>query len=168
MAIRSVSNDDGGVIEDGKKAVALDWQNNNMHHAFWYISLSSLPDYDVKLLNFTFCGGGERTTMTFFFFSCTSTQSFRIQVQRKIANIWRVERNGISAIKVWSSATSLFKWRFRSRCPSLLLKVPNIKRFVAAKLPLFQASTNFDAISDHLSVIFCTKASHKKLFRVYV
>ena len=43
-----------------------------------------------------------------------------------------------------------------------LLKVPNIKRFVAAKLPLFQASTNFDAISDHLSVIFCAKASQKK------
>ena len=70
-----------------------------MNHAFWYISLSSLPDYDVKLLNFTFCGGGEHTTMTFFFFSWTSIQSLRIQVHRKIANIWRIERNGISAIK---------------------------------------------------------------------
>ena len=70
-----------------------------MHHAFWYISLSSLPDYDVKLLNFTFCGGGEHTTMTFFFFSWTSIQSLRIQVHKKIANIWRIERNGISAIK---------------------------------------------------------------------
>ena len=79
--------------------MTLDWQYNNMHHAFWYISLSPLHDYDVKLLNFTFCGGCEHTTMTFFFFSCTSTQSFRIQVHKKIANIWRIERNRISAIK---------------------------------------------------------------------
>ena len=69
----------------------------------------------MKILNFTFCRGCEHNTETFFAFSWTSIQSFRIQVQKKIANIWRIERNGISAIKVWSSATSLFKWRFRSR-----------------------------------------------------
>ena len=26
-------------------------------------------------------------------------QSFRIQIQKKIANIWRIEQDGISAIK---------------------------------------------------------------------
>ena len=82
-----------------KKAVALDWQNNNMHHAFWYISLSPLHDYDVKILNFTFCRGCEHNTETFFAFSWTSIQSFRIQVHKKIVNIWPIERNGISAIK---------------------------------------------------------------------
>ena len=50
--------------------------------------------------NFTFCGGRERKTTTFFFFSWTSIQSIRIQLQKKeIANIWRFKRNGISAIE---------------------------------------------------------------------
>ena len=30
-----------------------------MHLAFMYISLPSLYDYDVRLLNLAFCGGGE-------------------------------------------------------------------------------------------------------------
>ena len=32
-----------------------------------YISLPSLHDYDVKLPNFTFCGGREHKTRTLFF-----------------------------------------------------------------------------------------------------
>ena len=118
-----------------------------MHHAFWYISLLSLPDYDVKLLNFTFCGGGERTTMTFFFFSCTSTQSLRIQVHKKIANIWRIERNGISAIKFKAARLHFLSDVFAAAAVVVAirsLKVPDIKRFLAAKLPLFQANTNFE------------------------
>ena len=34
-----------------------------------------------------------------FFFSCTSIQSFGIQLQKKTANIRRIEREGICAIK---------------------------------------------------------------------
>ena len=41
----------------------------HVHHAFLYISLSSLHDYDVKVPNFTFSRGGEHRTTTFFFFS---------------------------------------------------------------------------------------------------
>ena len=37
-------------------------------HAFLYISLPSLHDYAVKLPNFTFLGGRERTKTIFFFF----------------------------------------------------------------------------------------------------
>ena len=37
-------------------------------HAFLYISLLSLHDYAVKLPNFTFRGGRERTKTIFFFF----------------------------------------------------------------------------------------------------
>ena len=36
--------------------------------------------------------------MTFFSFSWTSIQSFRIQLQKNYAYIWRNERDGISAI----------------------------------------------------------------------
>ena len=50
-----------------------------MHQAFLYISLLSLHDYNVKVLNFTFFRGWEHKTTTFFFFSKTLIQSFRIQ-----------------------------------------------------------------------------------------
>ena len=49
---------------------------------FLYISLPSLHDYDVKMPNFTFCGGREHKTTTLFFFSWTSILSFRIQIQK--------------------------------------------------------------------------------------
>ena len=48
--------------------------------------------------NFTLCRGREQKTTIFFFFSWTFIQSFRIQLQRKSANIWRIKRDGISAI----------------------------------------------------------------------
>ena len=51
------------------------------------------------MANFTFCRGRERTTTTFFFFSWTLIQSFRIQLQKKMPNIWRIKRDGISVIK---------------------------------------------------------------------
>ena len=35
------------------------------HHAFLYISVPSLHDYDVKMPNVTFCGGLELKTTTF-------------------------------------------------------------------------------------------------------
>ena len=98
----SLSNDDGDVNKNGKKAIGLDWQTTTLYvyHAFLYISLPSLHYYDVKMPIFTFCEGRERKTTTFSFFSWTSIQSLRIEVQIKITNIWRIERDGISAIKL--------------------------------------------------------------------
>ena len=51
----SLSNDDGNINENSKKAKGLDWQNNNFacNHPVLYISLPSLHDYDVKMPNFT-------------------------------------------------------------------------------------------------------------------
>ena len=51
MLIGSLGNDDGDVNESRKKAIGLDWQNNNFTRAsrFLYISLPSLHDYDVKI-----------------------------------------------------------------------------------------------------------------------
>ena len=70
--------------ENGKKAIGLNEQNNNFARAssFLYIPLPSLRDYNVKLRNFTFCRGREQKTTTFFFFSWTLMQSFRIQLQK--------------------------------------------------------------------------------------
>ena len=64
----SLSNDDGDVNENGKKAVGL-FSKTTTLHAFLYISLPSLHDYDVKMPNFTFCGGREHNATTFFFSS---------------------------------------------------------------------------------------------------
>ena len=70
-ALGSLSNDDGDVNKNGKKAIGLDWQTTTLHvyHAFLYISLPSLHYYDVKIPIFTFCEGRERKTTTFSFFS---------------------------------------------------------------------------------------------------
>ena len=43
--------------------------NEHVDHAFSYISLPSLHDYDVKVANFTFYRGRKHKTTTFFFFS---------------------------------------------------------------------------------------------------
>ena len=69
----------------------------HVHRPFFYISFPSLHNYDVKIGIFTFYGGLElKTTTAFFFFSWPS----RIQAApEKIANIWRIERGGISTIK---------------------------------------------------------------------
>ena len=57
---------------------------------------------------------GNKRQQLSFFFSWTLMQSFSIQLQEiwKIANIWRIRRDGISAIK-FGGTNSLFKWRFR-------------------------------------------------------
>ena len=57
----SFSNDDG----DGNKNVkTASW---HVHHAFLYISLPLLRDYDVKMPDFTFYGGRKQATTKFSF-----------------------------------------------------------------------------------------------------
>ena len=58
-----LSNDDSGGEEKDKKAIALDLQNKTLHvhHAFLYISLPSLHNYDVKLPSFSFNEQGHPT-----------------------------------------------------------------------------------------------------------
>ena len=70
LKLGSLSNDNGVGNENDKRAVGLDWRNNNFARAsrFLYISLPSLHDYDVERLHFTFYGGREHMTTIFFFF----------------------------------------------------------------------------------------------------
>ena len=51
-----------------------------MRHAFLYISLPSLQDYDVKLPKLTFYGGRELTTIFVLFFFLNLDTAFRIQL----------------------------------------------------------------------------------------
>ena len=71
--------------ERQKKAIGLEEQNNFARASrFLYISLSPWHDYNVKLPHFTFCQKREQKTTTFFFFSWTLMQSFRIQLKKNL------------------------------------------------------------------------------------
>ena len=69
LILGSLGNDDGEVNENGKEGMDLISKTTTLHvhHAFLYISLPSLHEYDVKMPNFTFCRGREHNTTTFFF-----------------------------------------------------------------------------------------------------
>ena len=53
IVVGSFSNDDGDGNQDVKKAIGLLRKTTTLHvhHAFLYISLPSLHDYDVKMPN---------------------------------------------------------------------------------------------------------------------
>ena len=117
--VESLSNDDGDVNENGKKAKSLDWQNNNFARASrsvctflcchckyttWKCLISlfvenmntrqqlyfSFPEFRYSLLEFNFRK------------NCQHLTNFNNKMPNK-------------RDKVWSSATSRFTWRFRSR-----------------------------------------------------
>ena len=70
-SLGSCRNDegDGNGNEDVKKAIGLLRKTTTLHvhHAFLYISLPSLHDYDVKMFNCKFYGGRKQATMNLFF-----------------------------------------------------------------------------------------------------
>ena len=68
--IGSLSNDDGDVNENGKKAIGLDRQRNNIARVsrFFVHFFPSLHDYVVKMPKFTYCGGRKHNTTALFFF----------------------------------------------------------------------------------------------------
>ena len=69
MSVGSFSNDDGDGNENVKEAVGLLSKTTSLHvhHAFLYISLPLLHDYDVKMPSFTFHGGRKQATTNFSF-----------------------------------------------------------------------------------------------------
>ena len=52
-----------------------------VHHAFLYISLPFLHDYDVNMRNFAFYGGLKQAETKFNFSYCTWIWCLRIQLQ---------------------------------------------------------------------------------------
>ena len=69
MSVGSFSNGDGN--ENVKKATGLLNKTTSLHllHAFLYISLPLLHDYDVKMPSFTFYGGRKTSDDKLFFLS---------------------------------------------------------------------------------------------------
>ena len=82
-----------------------------MHHAFLYISLPLLHDYDVKLPNFMFCGECKHTGQRLWF------SSPELRYSPLEFNSWKICQH----LTNWSSVNSLFKWRFWSRRPRCCL-----------------------------------------------
>ena len=60
-----IRDDDGDGKQDVKKVIGL--LRKTTHHAFLYISLPSLHDYDVKMPNCIFYGGRKQATTNLFF-----------------------------------------------------------------------------------------------------
>ena len=61
-----IRDDDGDGKQDVKKVIGL--LRKATHHAFLYISLPSLHDYDVKMPNCIFFYGGRKQATTNLFF----------------------------------------------------------------------------------------------------
>ena len=127
-----------------------------MHHAFLYIWLSSLHDYDVKLIQISrFLEDVNARKRLSFSSSWTSIQSFGIYLQEKIANIWRIERDGISAIK-FEVIRIQFLVMFPYPSPSLLLKLPNVSwPTIPWPLPTSPSTSPGDFSSDCFCWVSC-------------
>ena len=69
LILGSFSNDDGVGNQDVKKVIGLLRKTTTLHvhHAFLYISLPSLHDYDVKMPNCKFYGGRKQATTNLLF-----------------------------------------------------------------------------------------------------
>ena len=60
------------------------FEPQHMHHAFWYISLPSLHDYDRNMVNFTRYGGHKQTTSKFSFSFYTRIWFLRIRLKQSL------------------------------------------------------------------------------------
>ena len=67
ILIRTLRFDDGDGNGNATKAIGLISKTTilHVHHAFLYISLPSLHDYDVKIPNFTMYRGSTQATTKF-------------------------------------------------------------------------------------------------------
>ena len=83
-----------------------------MQRAFLNISLRSVHDYDVKGPIFTFTWTQDNE----FCFLFLTFDSLRIQLQKKLPTYDELNEVEHMRNEVWSNATSLFNWRFRSLC----------------------------------------------------
>ena len=97
----SFSNDDGDGKEDVKKAIGLLRKTTTLHvhHAFLYISLPSLRDYDVKMPNCKFYGGRKQAT-TNLFFSLNLSAVLKKSTPGKFAYTCHFQQIGINATKI--------------------------------------------------------------------
>ena len=96
----------------------------DVHHTFGYISLLSLQDYDVKILNFTFYGG-HKTTISSLFLNLNRV--LKNSTPEKFSSVCQIhERKEIRAMKFdkarihkFSDVTAAVAWSRGCLSPTL-------------------------------------------------
>ena len=113
--------------------------------------LLSQQDYDVKVPNFTFCGGFAHKTAIFFFFSSTLIQSLRIQLQTTFSKIWQTERDGISPLNLKRGVERevTLRWCYTRRFATTIFSAPQHYNIVAI-LPQMVAT-----LFQHCEAVLC-------------
>ena len=115
----SLSNDDGDGNKNGKRAKGLDKQNNNFARSscfFCTFLCRRCTTMTWKWLISRFVEDGNTRQQLSFSFPelwCSPSEFS----SKKIANLWRIHRDGISAIKFEAARIHFltWTWRFRSR-----------------------------------------------------
>ena len=97
-----------------------------MHHAFLYISLPSLHDYDVKMPNCKFMEDvNKRRRISVSLYNAL----FKKSPPGKFANICHFQQIGIN-VTVFEKRKFFLKVTFSLPLPSSMLKLPNVGRAV--------------------------------------
>ena len=97
--IGSLSNVDANVNEIGKKSNRFRLAKQQLCTCITLFCsfLCCHCTKDLKMPYFTFCGGRECKKTTFFFFSWTSIQSYRIHIQKKLPTIKQLKSSKFEA-----------------------------------------------------------------------
>ena len=93
LSLGRLSNDDGDLNENCKKINRI-----RLTECFLYISFPSLHDYNVEMPNFTWRTWTQDNDFLFLFLNFDG-RVLEFHSRRKIVNVWRIEQDGISAIK---------------------------------------------------------------------
>ena len=130
--VGTLRSDDGDGNEDVKRAIGLITKITifHVHHAFLYISLPSLHDYDVKVRNFTFHRGSTQATTKFPLSVWNWIWSLGIQLQEGSPIHLKKLVTWGNRDEDWKNANSLFQRRFRYRRRPRILRslINNEKR----------------------------------------
>ena len=130
MSVGSFSNDDGDGNENVKKAIGLLSKTTSLHvhHAFLYISLPLLHDYDVKMPSFTFYGGRKTSDDKLFFLFLNLSAVPKKSTSGKLAYISYFQRIEVNATKL-EKRQFILKVMFSVLSPLSML-VPSFNRCV--------------------------------------
>ena len=129
MSVGSFSDGDGN--ENVKNAVGLLSKTTSlhMHHAFLYISLLLLHDYNLKMLSFTFYGGRKTSDDKLFFLFLNLSAVPKKSTPGKLAYISYFQRIEIKATKLEKMPIH-FKSDFFGAVTLSMLKVLGFNRCV--------------------------------------
>ena len=100
-SVQILRSNEATATRTSKRAIGLINKTTSLHvhHAFFYISLPFLHDYDMKMPNFAFYGGRKQATTKVYFSFWIWMQFTGIQFQDGSPTFWQSKWVGIIAIK---------------------------------------------------------------------